>query len=102
MPLPYSFPDLIWYLMVYALIGWILEVCICAVTDHRFINRGLLNLPFSIPYGLTSVILMAALPTLERILPQFLLCLAVYRLVRILSDHFVRRVSGSERIPFMR
>ena len=93
----FTFPDLGWYLMVYSLLGWTLEVCIRAVTNRRFVNLGLLNLPFSIPYGLTSVILMAALPTLEGILPQFLLCLAVYRLVRILSDHFVRRVSGAER-----
>lgn len=97
MPLPYSFPDLIWYLMVYALIGWILEVCICAVTDHRFINRGLLNLPFSIPYGLTSVTLMAVLPTLRGLPGQFLMTLGIYRLIRSLCDHFVRRVSDAER-----
>ena len=64
MPIHYSILDLVWYVMVYSIIGWTMEVCVYAVTTHRFVNRGLLNLPFSIPYGLVSAVLMVVLPTL--------------------------------------
>ena len=57
MNLHFSWSELIWYLMIYSFLGWTIEVCIYAVTNHRFVNRGLLNLPFSLPYGLTSVVL---------------------------------------------
>ncbi len=97
MPNQYALMDLIWYVMVYSLIGWTLEVCVYAVTSRRFVNRGLLNLPFSIPYGLTSAALMLVLPTLDGLPMQFFMTLAVYRLIRSLCDHVVRRVSGAER-----
>ena len=64
-----SWSDLVWYLMIYSFLGWTIEVCIYAVTNHRFVNRGLLNLPFSLPYGLTAVTLMLVLPTVDGFLP---------------------------------
>ena len=97
MPIHYSILDLVWYVMVYSIIGWTMEVCVYAVTTHRFVNRGLLNLPFSIPYGLVSAVLMVVLPTLPGLPVQFLMTLAISCLIRVLCDHFVRRVSGAER-----
>ena len=97
MPIHYSILDLVWYVMVYSIIGWTIEVCVYAVTTHRFVNRGLLNLPFSIPYGLVSAVLMVVLPTLHGLPVQFLMTLAISCLIRVLCDHFVRRVSGAER-----
>ena len=96
MGIQYSYPDLIWYLMVYSLIGWGIEVCIYAVTNHRFVNRGLLNLPVSLSYGLASVTLMLVLPTLDSGIARFLMTLAVYGLIRSLCSHFVRRITGAE------
>ena len=96
MDIQYTYLDLLWYLMVYSLLGWAIEVCIDAVTNRQFINRGLLNLPFSIPSGLTAVMLMLVLPTLDHGVSQFLMALLVYKLTRSLSAHFVRRVSGAE------
>ena len=96
MSIQYSYPDLIWYLMIYSFLGWVMEVCIYAVTNHRFVNRGLLNLPVSLPYGLTSVTLMLVLPTLQNGIARFLMTLAVHRLIQSLCGHFVRRFSGVE------
>ena len=96
MDIQYTYLDLCWYLMVYSLLGWAIEVCISAVTSRQFVNRGLLNLPVSLPYGLTSAALMLVLPTLKNTIAQLLMTMAVYRLVRNLCDHFVRRVSGAE------
>lgn len=96
MNLSYSYPDLVWYLMIYSMIGWILEVSIYALTNRQFVNRGLLNLPVSIPYGLTSMVLMLVLPTLDGYPAQFLMSLAVYGLIYSLCGHFVRRFCGTE------
>ena len=49
MDISYSLSDLVWYLMVYSLLGWAIEVAVFAVVNGRFVNRGLLNLPFSLP-----------------------------------------------------
>lgn len=93
----YSYLDLLWYLMVYSLLGWSLEVFLYAVTSRKFVNQGLLNLPFSIPAGLTSVTVMLVLPTMEGgFLPHFLMTLAIQRIIWNISSHFVRRVSGAE------
>ena len=89
-----SWSDLVWYLMIYSFLGWTIEVCIYAVTNHRFVNRGLLNLPFSLPYGLTAVTLMLVLPTVDGFLPKLLMTCAVYRIIRSLCGHVVRRLSG--------
>lgn len=86
--------DLIWYLMAYSLLGWVLEVCIYAVSNRQFVNRGLLNLPISLPWGLTSAALTLVLPTLQNPVSQFLMAIAVYGFIRVLCSQFVRRVSG--------
>ena len=96
MNLHFSWSELIWYLMIYSFLGWTIEVCIYAVTNHRFVNRGLLNLPFSLPYGLTSVVLMLILPTVDGFVMKLLMTCAVYRLIYSLCAHVVRRISGVE------
>lgn len=96
MNIHYTPSGLLWYLMVYSLLGWTMEVFIYAVTNHRFVNRGLLNLPFSLPYGLTSVTLMLVLPTVDGFPARLLMTCAVYRLVYRLCGHAVRRISGLE------
>ena len=91
-----SWSELIWYLMIYSFLGWAIEVCIYGVTNHRFVNRGLLNLPFSLPYGLTSVVLTVVLPTLDGFVMMLLMTCAVYWLIYRLCAHVVRRISGVE------
>lgn len=79
------------YLFIYAFTGWVIEVIAFALYHRRFINRGFLNLPFNIPCGLTAVILMQALPTLEHnYILQYLLCILVYKTVHRFADQFVQ------------
>lgn len=89
--------ELMWYLMVYSLLGWCVEVFIFALRNRTFVNRGLLDLPFALPYGITAVLLMVALPELNgQPLAQFVLTYLIFRLVWGLSEHFIRRISGAE------
>ncbi|MBR2591544.1 MAG: hypothetical protein IKD62_01080 [Oscillospiraceae bacterium] len=43
--------DLILYLFIYSFIGWCIEVIVIAISEHRFANRGILNLPLCLSYG---------------------------------------------------
>lgn len=41
--------------IIYAFIGWVMEVSICLVRDHRFVNRGFLIGPYCPIYGVGGV-----------------------------------------------
>lgn len=85
------------YLLVYALIGWAVQVCLTAVRDRRFVNGGLLNLPLNIPCGLTAVILLMLLPTLNRLyVLQYAITVVVVIVVRSVTDQFVRQVTRTQ------
>ena len=44
-PMSSVFYDLVWLFFLYSFAGWLLEVLQAAVKRHKFVNRGLLNLP---------------------------------------------------------
>lgn len=43
--------EMLWYFMIYSVIGWMIEVCYQAVTRGEVINRGFLNGPLCPVYG---------------------------------------------------
>ncbi len=43
--------NILWYFMIYSVIGWMIEVCYQAVTRGEVINRGFLNGPLCPVYG---------------------------------------------------
>ena len=93
MEIPYSFSDALLYLLLYSFLGWAAVVLIFAIRDRQFVNRGFLNVPFSLPYGIIAVILMVVLPTLNgQLLWQYTLCFIVYWGIMSLSEHFAKRV----------
>lgn len=88
-----SLLDAMAYLFLYSFVGWALEVCCFALKDRHFVNRGMLNVPFAIPYGITAVILLLALPTIPHMALQFIMCMIVWRSVWSLTKQFVRGLS---------
>ena len=47
--------ELLWLLLVYSFLGWVLESVNGAIRQKRFVNRGLVNSPFCLIYGITAV-----------------------------------------------
>ena len=93
MEIDYSFFDLMLYFLLYSFLGWAAEVCCYAVADRQFVNRGFLNLPFELPYGILAVILITVLPTLNgQLVLQYLTCLLVYICVRGVTELFNSRL----------
>lgn len=82
------------YLLVYAFVGWIVQTCCTAIRYRRFVNGGLLNLPLNIPCGISAVILLTVLPTLDHhYILQYLLTVIVLAVVHNLSSQFVRQIA---------
>lgn len=51
----YTGYELLWLFFVYSFLGWILETVTAAVKQKRFVNRGLVSLPFCVLYGAAAV-----------------------------------------------
>ena len=55
MNLVYSGYELFWLFFVYSFLGWLMETTSAAIRQKHWMNRGLVNMPFCILYGTTSV-----------------------------------------------
>lgn len=47
--------ELLWMFFVYSFLGWIFETVVAALKQKRFVNKGLVNLPFCVIYGEAAV-----------------------------------------------
>ncbi len=90
----YSWSEIGFYLLLYSFIGWAAEMGYFTIKNRRFVNSGFLNLPFVLPYGIATVLLMEALPTLQHNIPlQYVLTFVVLGIVWTLSEFFVKGIS---------
>ena len=95
----YSLFDFWLYLLLYSFLGWGIEVCCIAVKYRHFVNKGLLNLPFNLPYGITAAVVMITLPTLHHnYVLQYVLIFMIFWIVWSLCDQFVKGVSHKQAI----
>ena len=67
----YTNYQLLWFFLIYSLLGWLAETALAVVKKRRLLNRGFLNTPFSPVYGLAAVLFAVFLPEL-RSAPFFL------------------------------
>ena len=68
----HSLYAILWYFLIYAFLGWCLEVVFCTLRTGRWVNRGFLNGPVCPIYGFGMVIVLMALePLADRPLALF-------------------------------
>lgn len=48
--------ELFWLFFVYSLLGWVLETVVAAVKQKKFVNRGLVNSPLCVVYGVAAIV----------------------------------------------
>ncbi len=90
----YTYLELLSYLLIYSFIGWLVEVFVMSLLQRRFCNRGFLNLPFCLSYGVIMDILILLMPTLKgQYLFKFISVLIVSSTVSFLSGSLAKRVS---------
>jgi len=61
----YGIFELLFFLFCYSFLGWCAEVLYMAVKTGRFCNRGILNFPLTLTYGVAMDLLLLVMPTLE-------------------------------------
>lgn len=93
----YTLYEFFFFLFLYAFLGWLVDVAYYSIRDKRFVNHGLVSLPFNLPCGIIFAILINLLPRIGRNIPlQFLAALAVTAVVDSVTGFFSSMVS---RIP---
>lgn len=60
----YTGYELLWLFLVYSFLGWILETIVAAFKQKRFVNRGLINGPLCVIYGIAAVVISVYLQEL--------------------------------------
>ena len=56
--------DLLWLFFIYSFLGWLFETVSASLKQKKFANRGLVNGPFCVLYGITAVIITVGLQEL--------------------------------------
>jgi len=89
----YTILDLSAYFIIYSFLGWVFEVCLIAIKDRRFRNRGFVNLPFCFMYGIMMVILITIWPELTyHPVFKFIATFVVFVVVQAASVFFSSRI----------
>lgn len=88
--------ELSFFLLVYSFFGWLVEAVICSVYRKQFVNRGFLNLPFRISYGVIFCVLLIVLPKVNSgWFLEYILTLHLVALLDFLLGRITRWVSAS-------
>lgn len=88
--------DFFLYILVYGFAAWAVEAAWYSVQNRRFVNRGFITLPISLPAGITFAILVQVLPTLDgHLILQFVYTFIVLSVIRSLTNAFTHRISGN-------
>ena len=91
--LTYTLRDCIIFLFFYSFLGWCMEVVIASIKTRHFINKGFLNLPLTLPYGISAVILLQILPSLQQHLSlQWIASLFVFHFIWMSSEVFIQNI----------
>lgn len=64
---------LLYFFLIYSVMGWVFETCLVSITNKQFVNRGFLNGPFCPIYGIgASLVYLLLTPIGENIILLFL------------------------------
>ena len=61
----YTGYELLWLFFIYSFGGWVLETISATLKQKKFANRGLVNGPFCVLYGLTAIAMTIGLQELH-------------------------------------
>jgi uncharacterized membrane protein len=92
MALGYSLYQLIWIFIIYAFVGWCIEVTTVTVQTGKFVNRGFLNGPFCPIYGFGMVaVLLLLTPIKSNLLVFFIGATLVTSLIELLTGYILEK-----------
>lgn len=88
-----SFYDILWYFLLYAFIGWCIEVVFCSVNTGKFVNRGFLNGPVCPIYGFGAVIVVVLLtPLQDNVILLFIFSVLLTSLLELVTGFLLKKL----------
>ncbi len=89
----HSLYDMGWVVLVYSVLGWLVEGLVVAVKEKAFVNRGFLTGPLCPVYGLGALLALLLLePVKERLPLLFLGCMLLGTLLEFLAGFLLERL----------
>ena len=61
----FTWYELLWLFFIYSFLGWVLETAAATVKQKKFANRGLVNGPFCVIYGIAALFMTFGLQELR-------------------------------------
>ena len=86
----YSGTQLLWLFLCYSFLGWVLETATAAVRKKRFVNRGMVNGPFCVIYGIAAALITATTGELHGFW-LFLNCVILATVIEWVAGHLIER-----------
>ncbi len=86
----YSGTQLLWLFLCYSCLGWVLETATAAVRKKRFVNRGMVNGPFCVIYGIAAALITATTGELHGFW-LFLDCVILATVIEWVAGHLIER-----------
>ena len=91
----YTFIHLIFLFFVYSFLGWIFDMTVAAIRYGKILNRGFLNGPLSIQYGIIMIIVLLDINDLwDYPLYQFITCMVIVFMTEYASGAILKRITG--------
>ena len=101
-----GFYNILWFFLIYACIGWCTEVIFAAVSEGKFVNRGMLSGPVCPIYGFGVVLVILCLESVRDNLIILFVCSVILTSLLELATGFILEKFFSEKwwdyseIPF--
>ena len=91
----YTVYHYIYFFFIYSFLGWIAEEVYAAFKYGRFVNRGFINGPMCVKYGIAMIIVIADIHDLSTYpLYQLVICIALVAVMEYLSGVILKRLTG--------
>lgn len=91
--MPQDFYELVWIFLIYAVLGWCMEVAYAAVNKGHFVNRGFLNGPYCPIYGCGMVIVVELLyPLKDNLIILFVGSFLLTSILEFLTGFFLEKI----------
>lgn len=87
----YTGYELIWLFFIYSFAGWILESIVASTKQRKYVNRGLINGPFCVMYGIAAVLMTFGLQELTGVW-LFLFATLYVTVVEWVGGHLIERI----------
>lgn len=84
----YGWEMLLWILITYSFLGWVLETIAGVVKQKHFVNRGIINGPFCLIYGIAAVCMALTTRELHGFW-LFLGCAILATVVEWIAGHWI-------------